>query len=133
MLDPEELGPQGMKCPKCGADLSMSDLFGQSATLAEDDLPVLGLDDLVGSVAQPGASYKPPQPPPRKPAKPEPPAPRVRSVGLNAPAPKAATGMVHVPRQEEDAEERKANSGPPKRVPGQTSAADLMRALKKKK
>jgi hypothetical protein len=96
-LDPEELGAQGMKCPKCGAALSLADLFGQSATFAEDDLPPLGLDDLVGGVAQPGASHQPRPAPPKEGA------------------------------------EAKPASPPPKRVPGQPSAADLMRALKKKK
>ncbi len=181
-LDPEEIGPQGMACPKCGVQLSLTDLFGVKASFAEDDLPELGLDDLMGKVAQPGADYRPPPPPPKKPretaaqpAKPAPTtagkgpirptviraaspapvptpapppapaapseAPRVRSIGLSSPGsppprpqPMAkASDAALVPA---GAPVPPAESAPPpihRRIPGQSSAADVMRALKKKR
>ena len=202
-LDPEQIGKQGMTCPKCGTALSLTDLFGVKASFAEDDLPDLGLDDLVGAVAQPGADWKPPVAPPKRapgtapagvnppknvapaqnparrvggvgapvesrpiapPARPAPPAippappptsriampqtpaartaPPVRSIGLNAPVPpppRDAGVLQRVPKADDPAEADSAEPepirpvSPPRRVAGQTSAADLMRALKGKK
>lgn len=226
-LDPDQIGKQGMTCPKCGTQLSLTDLFGVKASFAEEDLPDLGLDDLVGKVAQPGADWKPLQAPPKRapgtapagvtarsptaapsvapnravggagtpaasrpipvPARPAPPSPQeparqapqepprpaaatgrtappVRSIGLNGSAPRpapsgsapAATGrmaappsggarpapvarpedgqLVRVARDDDpDDAPMERPAPPPRRIPGQTSAADLMKALKRKK
>jgi hypothetical protein len=54
MLDPESLGSRvGLACPKCGAALSLKDLFGLSAAFSEEEGPDLTLDDLVGGPAKP--------------------------------------------------------------------------------
>ncbi len=71
MLNPEALGRvqgQGLSCPQCGAALSLTDLFGLSASFAEEEAEDLSLDDLVTGPSRPAA----PPPPPRR--SPPPPA-----------------------------------------------------------
>ena len=52
-FDPEKVsvGGRQFKCPSCGAELKLADLFGLADAFSEEDQPDLTLDDLV-----PGAS-----------------------------------------------------------------------------
>ena len=65
MLDPEALGRvpgQGLTCPQCNAPLSLTDLFGLSASFAEEEDEDLGLDDLVSGPSRPSAPSAPSAP-----------------------------------------------------------------------
>jgi hypothetical protein len=59
MLAPESLGSvagQGLSCPKCGAALSLPDLFGLSDAFSEDEEQPMSLDDLVTPRPMPHAT-----------------------------------------------------------------------------
>ncbi|MCB9687086.1 MAG: hypothetical protein H6738_16960 [Alphaproteobacteria bacterium] len=134
MLDPESLGGrpgEGLTCPRCGAPLALTDLFGLKDSFAEEDEQEMSFEDLVSVQAGPaargpsGPSAPPPSPPPRpgqaRPSRPAPgpsrAAPPARAGG--APA-RAGTAMVrHGSANDDDSSEEAA---PPRALPGPSSA-----------
>jgi hypothetical protein len=132
-LDPDHLAA-GMRCPRCGGELSLTDLFGVKDAFSEEDGPALSLDDLVGSgrnkasaedplrrgaPAEPASSSRPSSP--RQTAAPRPARPAL-GVGPAA-APPGSTHLVPTSRPSDDDDQ-----------PGGTpSALELMRKMKKRR
>lgn len=102
MIDPESVASkpgQGLSCPRCGAPLSMGDLFGLKDAFSEEDQEELSLDDVLSKMRAPTASVAPPDG--ARPAStgrgPTPAAPR--SAAPAKPAPRGAPSAPAAPRQ----------------------------------
>lgn len=54
-FDPEKVATRGrqLSCPKCGAVLALTDLFGISDAFSEDDQPNLDLEDVIPQRSEP--------------------------------------------------------------------------------
>jgi hypothetical protein len=151
MLDPESLGSrpgQGLSCPRCGAPLSLGDLFGLKDAFAEEEPEDLSLDDALSRMKDPTASVRPPEPPrsraaaPRPAARPAAPAPKSAAAPRAGPAsarPAAPNqlpgpGAPASPPRPVPARPAAATPAPPPPAEGEASGAlDAMRALRKKK
>jgi hypothetical protein len=160
MIDPEQVASrpgQGISCPRCGAPLSMGDLFGLKDAFLEEEQEELSLDDAIGKMKAPTASVAPPPQAPRRAASPPPPPappPAAAASGARAPAgakPVAKPGPAKPAAAPKPAAARqlpgpaapaagKPTAAPakgPARPPGKedgaaSSALDAMRALRKR-
>lgn len=161
MLDPESLGSvpgQGLSCPRCGAALSLTDLFGIADAFSEEEGPEMSLDDAMPSGPLSASAHDPTKgmyPPTTRqgrasaggaPAKPAPASkPAAGGGGLSAvrgllgggaASPRGGTAMVHKPSADEDTHRGSAPPAEPSRSLGSgdsPSALDIMRSMKKKK
>jgi hypothetical protein len=149
MIDPESLGSrpgQGLSCPRCGAPLSLGDLFGLKDAFAEEDQEELSLDDAMSKMRAPTASVAPPTPAPRSAPRPAPgarPAPRAPAAPAPAGRPAAkqlpGPGAPAVPaRPAAPAARPPAGKPLPAASPAAPAddgggALDAMKALRKKK
>ena len=111
MIDPESVGGsggKGMTCPRCGAALSLTDLFGLAAAFSEEEEENVSLDDLVPGAPpppKPSATKPAAKPAPAKPAaKPAPakPAPAKPSPVRPVAAKPSDGALVHKPSAEQD-------------------------------
>ncbi len=140
MLDPESIAQrpgQGMSCPRCGAPLSLTDLFGLKDAFQEEDQEEVSFDDLVPKArpapARPAPSKAGPAPSKAAPTRPATPgkaaSPKVAAKPAAAPARPAqpvgsGTALVRHGTPVE----------PPPEPPEDTSSAlEAMRALKRKR
>jgi hypothetical protein len=148
MIDPESLANkpgQGLSCPRCGAPLSLGDLFGLKDAFSEEDQEELSLDDALSKMKAPTASVRPPEPaaprgaPPPKTAAARPaptPAPRPAAPRPAGGAPKQLPGPAPKPGARPAPTPARPASPPaaPSTAPAEAgSALEAMRALRKKK